>query len=190
LNGHKTRKNSKNESLLQLWQILLADNASPAKRRLWRGFSQTALDYMKRMENLPIILKTSVHLAFPSRHRALLAGELTEAYPEFPIWLKKSWGITIVLNIPSGKSYNEEKERLKASLRCGYDIVLIADDADKAFAGRAECFARENGFSVIIIEQDPAHGIYLMRRSMRSCVNNYMSVVLGERPLSEASAEL
>ena len=49
--------------------------------------------------------------------------------------------------------------------------------------------ARDLGFHFIFIEHDLEDSRTVSRQDMRNCVNNYMSVVLGEKPLDPTLVE-
>ncbi len=77
--------------------------------------------------------------------------------------------------------------------RFNCDMVLMHDNiACKGMLGvhaMMEEQARDLGFHFIFIEHDLEDSRTVSRQDMRNCVNNYMSVVLGEKPLDPTLVE-
>ena len=75
------------------------------------------------------------------------------------------------------RTLQEEKKQLERELE-------DANDPDNL-----EEQARDLGFHFIFIEHDLEDSRTVSRQDMRKCVNNYMSVVLGEQPLDPTIVE-
>ena len=73
------------------------------------------------------------------------------------------------------------------------DMVLMNDNiacnGTLGFHALMEEQARELGFHFIFVEHDLQDSRTVSRQDMRNCVNNYMSVVLGEKPLDPTLVE-
>ena len=176
-------RRAESEYLMQTWQTLFGAEGIPKRRRM-SGLRGTLVSYVQWLGCIPVMLRLAAVLCGKTCHSAVLAGELTDRYPEFPIWLKKCWGITLAQNIRPQENEYDELRIADILSNSGCDTVLLLDDASgrEPFCAVEKC-ARESGVSVIYVEQRPERGIRLLRREMRKCVNSYMSIVLGEEPL-------
>ena len=65
----------------------------------------------------------------------------------------------------------------------------IACNGTLGFHALMEEQARDLGFHFIFVEHDLQDSRTVSRQDMRNCVNNYMSVVLGEKPLDPTLLE-
>ena len=139
-----------------------------------------------------------------TRHRAFLWGPSAVYYTDFPTWTQNCWGITIVLNMDSTMGYNQIDthavggwDNVNAvwdwAKKFNCDMVLMNDNiACKGMLGvhaMMEEQARDLGFHFIFIEHDLEDSRTVSRQDMRNCVNNYMSVVLNEKPLDPTIVE-
>ena len=77
--------------------------------------------------------------------------------------------------------------------RFNCDMVLMNDNiacnGTLGFHALMEEQARDLGFHFIFVEHDLQDSRTVSRQDMRNCVNNYMSVVLGEKPLDPTLLE-
>ena len=170
---------AKNDYLMQTWQMLFCSQPDAPPHRKLIGVKSTVSDFAKWLVCIPEIIKLVLVFCGKTRRSAVFVGELTERYPEYPIWLRRCWGIAVVTRV----SGSDDEECIREMLGDGrFDTVLMTDDAP---FGMIEKIARENGSSVIYVDQELSRGKYLMRRDMRKSVNNYMSIVLEEKPIRE-----